>query len=527
MTCHISILTVSQSNENLSTFLNSIEKSNLSNIHIEFLCSWNNQQQHSIDVNAYSFNVKIINEKPYHFSKNNNMLAKRAKGQYLLIINDDIELDENCIINSFNEIIKDEIGIVGANLRFANNNIQHAGVFFNQDDMPYHRYKNQIHYKDPRVSNNLVVPAVTGAYFLIDREEFLQIQFEEKCEVAAQDIILCIEYKNFFHKDILYVANATAIHFENATRRLFDQRLTPPNDLSLLRQSIRSYDTKKFQKRNEKIRLRIITEKPGWIMHRMAEEIAKKLPNVVINDNYPDANIHYYINYGYYNKKPEQGIVVANFTHYDPEKLNDKWESVAHSVDHCVAISNHTASYVKKFDVHSNKITVIPTGADKSFKPKLTLGLVGRTYTGGRKGEHLVKALLDDKDIMENLQIVSLSDSWGVPTWDFKEMSDFYRSIDYLLVPSIYEGGPVPFMEALACGTMAIAPAIGVIPDFPHIEYKWNNIDSLKSVVKNLKNEFLERKQRVAHTIESYDWDYWAIKHIALFHKLLEASKNK
>ena len=522
----LSLLTVSQSSKNMNILLNSIEESKLNDLSIEVLCSWNADEMHSIELEKYSFDIKFIEEKPYHFSKNNNMLASKAQGKYLLFINDDVKLDEHCLINSYNEIIKKDIGMVGANLRFENQNIQHAGVFFNEDNMPYHRYKNQIHYTDPRVSNNLVVPAITGAYIMIEKKEFDEIKFEEKCDVAAQDIILCIEYKNMFQKDILYVANATAIHFENATRKLYDQRTTPQNDLNLLQIAMHSYDTEKFRKRNERLRVRIITEKPGWIMHRKAEEIAKRLPNAVINEDYPEANIHYYINYGYFNKRPASGVVIANYTHFDPDKLNDKWESVAKEVDHCTAVANTAAEDVKRFGIPEDKITVIPVGADKSFKPKMTLGLVGRVYPGGRKGEHLVKALLEDEEIMKHLQIVALNDSWGVPTWQFDDMADFYRSIDFLLVPSLYEGGPVPFMEALGCGTMSIAPAIGVIPDFPHIEYKWNDIDSLKTVVSKLTGEFLERKRRVSHTIEPYNWDTWALKHIALFHRLLDDSEK-
>jgi len=521
MTNKISILTVSQNNDNLTNLLDSIEQSDTKGFEIEFNCSWNGKNQHMINPANYSFEISIIEEKPYHFSKNNNLLASKASGKYVLFLNDDIILDQACLSNAYNQIINSNIGIVGANLRFKNNNIQHAGVFFDDKNMPYHRYKNQIHYQDPRVSNNLIVPAITGAFLMVERIEFLQIKFDERCEVAAQDIIFCVEYKNFFDKDVLYVANATAIHYENVTRRLYDQRLTPENDLALLKKANTIYDSPKFINRNHQIKLRIVTEKPGWIMHRMAEEIANRLPNTVINADYPDANIHYYINYGYFNKKPEKGIVVANFTHYDPDKLNDKWESTAHEVDHCIAISNHTKSSVKDFNIPDEKITVIPTGADASFKPKLTIGLVGRIYDGGRKGENLVQALLADNELMENMQIVSTSDSWGVPTWNFESMADFYRSVDYLLVPALYEGGPVPFMEALACGTMSIAPAIGVIPDFPHIEYKWNDIDSLKSIIGNLKSEYIERKQRVSHTIEQYNWDYWALKHITLFHKLL------
>jgi len=527
MSYDISLLTVSQNSSNLEVLLESIENSDREDITIELICSWNGQEMAKINRRKYSFDVEIIDNKPYHFSKNNNLLASKANGKYLLFINDDVKLDKSCLINSYKEMIKAHIGIVGANLRFDNQNIQHAGVFFDEKNMPYHRYKNQINYRDPRVMNNLVVPAVTGAYLMIENKEFQEVKFEERCDVAAQDIILCVEYKNMFQKDILYVGDSTAIHYENATRKLYDQRTTPQKDLDLLKESLNAYDTPKFRKRNEKLKVRIITEKPGWIMHRKAEEIAKRLPNAVINEEYPEANIHYYINYGYFNKRPAEGVVVANFTHYDPEKLNDKWASVAKEVDHCTAVSNHTANDVERFGISPEKITVIPVGADKSFVPKMTLGLVGRVYSGGRKGEHLVKALLENEELMEGLQIVSLSDSWGVPTWDFENMDDFYRSIDYLLVPSLYEGGPVPFMEALACGTMSIAPAIGVIPDFPHIEYKWNDLDSLTAVIMNLKNEYLERKRRVSHTIEPYDWDNWALKHIALFHQLLDDKEVK
>ncbi|NPA60588.1 MAG: glycosyltransferase [Epsilonproteobacteria bacterium] len=523
---NLSLLTVSQNIKNINLLLDSIEKSVLDDISLEFICSWNGDEKPDIDKTKYSFEITFIEEKPYHFSKNNNMLASKAKGKYLLFINDDVEVDSHCIINSYKAILKKDVGIVGVNLRFENQNIQHAGVFFDENNMPYHRYKNQIYYTDPRVSNDLVVPAVTGAYLMIEKTEFDEIKFEERCEVAAQDIILCIEYKNMFQKDILYVANATAIHYENATRKLYDQRTTPQNDLNLLKEAMSSYDTEKFRKRNQRLKVRIVTEKPGWIMHRKAEEIAKRLPNAVINEDYPEANIHYYINYGYFNKRPSKGVVVANFTHYDPMKLNDKWESVAKEVDHCVAVANTAAADVKRFGISEDKVSVIPVGADKSFKPKMTLGLVGRVYPGGRKGEHLVQALLEDKDLMQNLQIVALNDSWGVPVWKFDDMSDFYRSIDYLLVPSLYEGGPVPFMEALGVGTMSIAPAIGVIPDFPHIEYKWNDIDSLKIVISKLKSEYLERKRRISHTIEPYNWDTWALKHIALFHRLLDQNND-
>ncbi len=254
----------------------------------------------------------------------------------------------------------------------------------------------------------------------------------------------------------------------------------------------------------------------------MALEIQKRLPEVRINKKWRDADIHYFINYGYYDGRKSPGLTVANFTHFDPNHLADRFERAAREVDHCVAISEQTADKLRELGVGEERISVIIIGADISFRPKMTLGLVGRVYPGGRKGERLISALLEDAELMDGIQIVAAHDGWGVPVRHFESLADFYRSIDYLLVPSLIDGGPVPFMEALACGTMAIAPPVGVVPQFPHSEYETGNLDSLKRTVIELKGRFLAEKSKIADTIKPYNWQTWAEEHEKLFRRLLE-----
>lgn len=270
----------------------------------------------------------------------------------------------------------------------------------------------------------------------------------------------------------------------------------------------------------EHIRLRIVTEEPGWILHRQAVEIASRLPEAAVNAPFPNANVHYYLNYGYFERRPRSGLVIANFTHYDPQHLADRWATAAREADHCVAVSEQTADILKRQGVSEQKISVILSGIDSHYKPKLTLGLAGRVYPGGRKGEALVHALIEDEDFMEGVQIVATSDDWSVPVWRFDDPADFYRSIDYLLIPSLNEGGPVPFMEALACGTLAIAPPVGVIPAYPHIPYERGNVKSLKKVTERLKREVTAGKGRLSSAI-SRTWQTWADDHIQLFDRLL------
>jgi hypothetical protein len=270
------------------------------------------------------------------------------------------------------------------------------------------------------------------------------------------------------------------------------------------------------------MRLSIITEKKGWILHRKAEEIANKIPGTKINRGAKSAQIVYFINYGYFSPQKQGTITVANFTHFNPNFLADKFRDVAKRVDHCVAVSKETAKVLFEMGVPKEKVSVIIVGADKSFSPKMTLGIVGRLYPDGRKGEHLVKRLLSDEDITSEVQIVSTNPGWGVPVWTLPSLADFYRSIDYLLIPSLIEGGPVPFMEALASGTLSIAPPVGVIPEFSHIGYETGSYQSLKKAILEEKEKILGKRRLLYSEICAHNWETWANHHINLFEKLLK-----
>lgn len=515
----LSILILSRSLKNLELLLPSVSSA-CGVLNYEVLIGWNGGEVPNVTSNS---NVSVYDIRPYNFSINNNLLAAKANSDYLLFINDDMQLDAFSVFKALLCIKeKNDIGIIGANLRYPNENIQHAGLFLNDKNEPYHRYKNKVHFRDPRVCVSREVPAVTGAFILIKKNEFLALKFDERCKVAAQDVILCFEYRRVFQKKVFYCSESTAIHFENMTRKLFDEKTTPLEDVKLMSEAIELLtDQQKETPSYDGIKLRVITEKPGWIMYRKGIEICNRLKNARINEDYPEANIHYYINYGYFNKRPSSGIVVANFTHFDSSLHSDKWLTAAKEVDHCIAVSEEAAENIRKFGISDEKISVIKVGADIAFKPAMTLGVVGRVYPGGRKGEHLVQQLIEDLDVMDGLRIVSTNTDWGVPVVNYDDMADFYRSIDYLLVPALIEGGPVPFMEALACGTLSIAPPIGVISEFPHIEYSTGNYDSLRQVIQETKKFFLEGKYRVSSYMTPYNWSTWANQHIALFDKLL------
>ncbi|MBW3245419.1 glycosyltransferase [Epibacterium sp. DP7N7-1] len=249
----------------------------------------------------------------------------------------------------------------------------------------------------------------------------------------------------------------------------------------------------------------------GWILERLASEISKVYPNFSYGttiEGTPD--IVYYMTYSC-RKKPFSGVEIGYFTHIEEGLPAEQlFYEVAADMDACVTQATMYKDILLKRGIEH--VINIPCGIDhEEFTPRLQVGVVGRTYHTGRKGEALIADLMD----MEHIQFHFTGDGWpGMPLHvEEGKMGDFYRSMDYILVPSLYEGGPMCVPEALACGTPVIAPEIGWVPDFPHISYKKGDAISLRGVLQGLVKEKLDLAQASA----SYTWKRWAESHVELF----------
>ncbi|MGK3919397.1 glycosyltransferase, partial [Enterococcus faecium] len=85
--------------------------------------------------------------------------------------------------------------------------------------------------------------------------------------------------------------------------------------------------------------------------------------------------------------------------------------------------------------------------------------------------------------------------------------------MDYILVPSLYEGGPMSAIEALACGTPIIAPDVGWIPDYPHIPFATGSSTDLRRVLTNL----VAAKVAARLPVLGQTWDRFANEHDTAF----------
>ena len=259
----------------------------------------------------------------------------------------------------------------------------------------------------------------------------------------------------------------------------------------------------------------------NWILERLASAIANRLDYVRFDTHVdPSATVQYYMTYSTKRNNPRVSpIEMAFFAHLEEfhEEAQEWFWNVARDVDHCVCMSKYYEDLMRKEGIE--RVTTISPGVDlNEYRPKVKIGVVGRTYATGRKGEDLVKQVMD----IPELEWHFTGTGWPGPPLHVPDgkMSDFYNSMDYILVPAYYEGGPMCVLEALACGKPVIAPPIGWVPDYPHIEFEKGNAESLRAALQGVIGERMALRKKV----EGVTWDVWAEAHDRLFHEVYDAS---
>ena len=274
----------------------------------------------------------------------------------------------------------------------------------------------------------------------------------------------------------------------------------------------------RFSSELPQLSVHIKSSDPGWILERMTQALAQRLSYVTAsNAANPRAAIQYYLNYTEYAARVSP-IELASFTHVDEAQpdLKQRYFEVARNVDVAVCMADRYAAELRATGV--GEVHVIRPGVDlERFTARVKIGVVGRTYACGRKGEALIAEVLDTPGIEWHFT----GSGWPRPSRALADadMPAFYREMDYILVPSLYEGGPMCVIEALACGTKVIAPPIGWVTDFPHIEFRTGDAADLRRVLNGVVGEKLALRK----SVEDVTWDNFAAAHHRLFHALYRA----
>lgn len=162
-----------------------------------------------------------------------NRGAREAQGELLLFLNNDTVamsgwLDE--MINIFDT--QDDAGVVGSRLIYPQTGeIQHIGIGFNDQGLPYHYERDDAESKSRSIANE-DVPAVTGACFLTPSKLFNELGgFDSIYESECQDIDYCLKSSSKGLRNYC-CGRSILLHYESVTRKELEGELT--HDLKLL-----------------------------------------------------------------------------------------------------------------------------------------------------------------------------------------------------------------------------------------------------------------------------------------------------
>ena len=156
-----------------------------------------------------------------NISRKINLGAKKASGEYLLILNDDIEiLTKNWLERMLGHFEKPGVGVVGCRLLYPKGTIQHAGVVFVQGHPEHVCRRNRGdeagYFFSSCAPRNFM--AVTGACMMTPRQIFLDVGgYNVDLPINYNDIAYCLSLRE---KQLRIVCdNGVAMtHLESASR---------------------------------------------------------------------------------------------------------------------------------------------------------------------------------------------------------------------------------------------------------------------------------------------------------------------
>ena len=160
---------------------------------------------------------------PFNFSAINNAGAQFATGDYLLLLNNDVEMETPGFVREMLSYAqRPDVGAVGAKLFYPDGTVQHAGVFIGLGGSAGHNHKG--HPRDSagdmyRLATTQNFCAVTGACLMVKKSLYQAVGGldEANFAVAYNDVDFCLKLRAKGYLNVM-TPFATAVHHESKSR---------------------------------------------------------------------------------------------------------------------------------------------------------------------------------------------------------------------------------------------------------------------------------------------------------------------
>ncbi len=165
---------------------------------------------------------------PFNFSRLNNHAVRLAKGQFVGLLSNDIEVITPDWLDEMVSVANQKgVGAVGARLWYPNNRIQHAGIVIGMLTLAGHIHRffpRGTHGYFGRASLRQSMSAVTGACLVIRKSTYEAVGGMDETHLAAafNDVDFCLKVLEAGYRNV-FTPFADLYRHESATRGIEDR----------------------------------------------------------------------------------------------------------------------------------------------------------------------------------------------------------------------------------------------------------------------------------------------------------------
>lgn len=162
---------------------------------------------------------------PFNYSELNNRAAAEARGEVLLLLNNDIKvIDGGWLRELVSHAMRHDVGAVGAKLLYADGRVQHAGIVLGVGGVAGHyRVGDRRNSSGPFgwLALTRTTSALTGACLALRRAVYDEVRGldAQNLAVAFGDVDLCLRIRERGYRNI-WTPAAELYHLESASRGL-------------------------------------------------------------------------------------------------------------------------------------------------------------------------------------------------------------------------------------------------------------------------------------------------------------------
>jgi len=168
--------------------------------------------------------IRVLrDERPFNYSALNNAAIPQARGEYIGLINNDIEvISPEWLDEMMGLAIQPGVGAVGARLWYPNNTLQHGGVIMGMGGVAGHAHRHL-----PRGAHGFFgraqlvqsLSAVTAACLIVKKSIYLEVGSldETNLTIAFNDVDFCLRVREAGYRNV-WTPYAELYHHESATR---------------------------------------------------------------------------------------------------------------------------------------------------------------------------------------------------------------------------------------------------------------------------------------------------------------------